>query len=287
MKKEHQTKQLLLVKTLYEHAKMHVYNNTGIDRIIAIHNLDNSIEWLLKSVALKFEIKLQEKNRYKSLKDLWDEINNKMRDEKLPLHDEIFGLHDLRNKVQHHANIPSSEDVQRYLSSSEEFILKILKSVFDIDYDALCLSSLIENTTLRAVISKAEKAFENGEYERSISLCMNALTDATWGTESIEGIAFPAGRLTGHFGASDELKNMIDTEYVKKNYQNNKLAKEVGKALLQLAQSSTCMQFLTLPQKVQFLKFFVNEEKTSKKDAQESINFVIDIILNWGAIGLI
>ena len=74
MKKEHQTKQLLLVKTLYEHAKMHVYNNTGIDRIIAIHNLDNSIEWLLKSVALKFEIKLQEKNRYKSLKDLWDEI---------------------------------------------------------------------------------------------------------------------------------------------------------------------------------------------------------------------
>ncbi|MCK4735122.1 MAG: hypothetical protein KAT65_21900, partial [Methanophagales archaeon] len=258
MKKENHTKQLLLVKTLYEHAKMHAYNNTGIDRIITIHNLDNSIEWLLKSVALKFEIKLQKNNRYKSLYDLWDEIN-----EKLPLHDEIFGLHDLRNKVQHHANIPSSEDVQRYLSSSEEFILKILKSVFDIDYDALCLSSLIENTTLRAVISKAEKAFENGEYEESICACMNAFTDATWGTESIEGIAFPAGRLTGHFGASDELNNMTDTEYVKKNYLNNKLAEEVGKALLQLAQSSTCMQFLTLPQKVQFLKFFVNEKKTS------------------------
>ena len=282
MKKENHTKQLLLVKTLYEHAKMHAYNNTGIDRIITIHNLDNSIEWLLKSVALKFEIKLQKNNRYKSLYDLWDEIN-----EKLPLHDEIFGLHDLRNKVQHHANIPSSEDVQRYLSSSEEFILKILKSVFDIDYDALCLSSLIENTTLRAVISKAEKAFENGEYEESICACMNAFTDATWGTESIEGIAFPAGRLTGHFGASDELNNMTDTEYVKKNYLNNKLAEEVGKALLQLAQSSTCMQFLTLPQKVQFLKFFVNEEKPSKKDAQESINFVIDVILNWEAIGLI
>jgi hypothetical protein len=69
------------VKTLYEHAKMHVYNNTGIDRIIAIHNLDNSIEWLLKSVALELEIKLQEKNRYESPKDLWDEINNKIGDE--------------------------------------------------------------------------------------------------------------------------------------------------------------------------------------------------------------
>jgi len=282
-------RRLILVKGLYEHGRKHADYGTTLDRIIAIHNLDNSIEWLLKSVALKIGIEIYDKKskQYLSFYRLWKEVNDKIKDKKLPLKDEIFGLHDLRNKAQHHANIPSQEDTQRYLICTKEFINQLLKDIFDgIEYDELYLSLLIENEDLKAKIMDAEKAFEKKQYLNSINLCINALTDAAWGNKTI---ALSAGRLTSFFGAGKELKNVISEEYIKKTYPDNKLAKEIGKAILQMGQSSTCMQFLTLPQKLLFLKVFdtTNKQKISKKDAQDSINFVVDVILNWEEMRLI
>jgi len=213
------TNKMILVKYLYEHAKQHASNNTSLDRIIAVHNLDNAIEWLLKDIALKIEVEIFDKKnkQYYNFHKLWEQINEKLSKSKkslqLPLKEDIFGLHDLRNKVQHHANIPSQEDLQRYLSSSQEFINKSLKDIFNIDYDSLYLSSLIENKELRQKFTKAEEAFNKESYKECVDLCSTILTDASWGTETLDGIAPSAGKLTGFFGASEELKEIIKTDY--------------------------------------------------------------------------
>ncbi|MBU4189963.1 MAG: hypothetical protein KJ886_03075 [Candidatus Thermoplasmatota archaeon] len=285
--KEKLTKnRLILIKALYEHGKKHANNGTCLDRMIATHNFDNAIEFLLKSIAVKFEISIKKRNKYLNFYDLWKVITEKT---SLPYAEDIFALHDLRNQVQHHSTIPSSESISRFVSCTKEFLVKILKEFFEIEYDKLYLSLLIENEGLQEKVMKIERVFESGDYKKCVNLCLGVLTDVTWGTKSIEGIAFSAGRLTSFFGAEKELKNITTKEYIKKTYPNNKLAKEVGKALSQLGQSSTCMQFLTLPQKTLFLKLFdtIIKQKISKKDAQDSINFVVDVILNWEEIGLI
>lgn len=279
---------LILIKFLFEHGKQHTLSDFSIDRMIAIHNFDNTIEWLLKSMALKLEINifLSKEKRYISFYELCKEIEEKI-SKILPFKDEILGLHDLRNKIQHHANVPSSEDIERYRFFTKEFIKKVLKDYFEINYDELSFVSLIESRQIREGFLKAEELVKRKKYKNSIALCWKVFSFVTW--EEPANVGFRGGELLALFGAGEELINLIHKDYIEKTYLNNRLAMEMGQALNQLCLISTSLHFLTLSQKMGFLRIkdITTKKKISKKDAQDTLNFMVDVIIFWEGAGVI
>jgi hypothetical protein len=179
---------------------------------------------------------------------------------------------------------------KRYI---EDFLKEVTEKEFGLPFDKISLVQLIENIKLRRTIQKAEKSFGDGRYKRCIDLCKKAFGDAFDATN----VSKKAGILTGYFAAvaeehQNELIKIINKSYLKKYKQKEIriLAKELGEAVLQIAQASTVMQFLD-EYKSDFIKFISIDIKTipskqHKDYAQFSLDFVISLILKWQNDGL-
>lgn len=251
--------------------------------MLAIHHFDQAVEMTLKCVATKRQIKPRKKffTFNELVKNLVD----------LPLIKQMESLHEVRNIIQHQGDIPDEETVIKYKGYTQEFLKEVVKNEFGISFDELSLASLIEDEELRKTIQKAEEYFKKGEYQKCIEQTLEVLTKVI-DTADIFG---KAGVLTAYFGASDELKRIISKDYPKKytGKEIQTLAGDVSKAMLQLGQASTSMQFLG-EYKGRFLKFVQLIENLSaipkdelKEKAQFSLNFVIELLLKWQEEGLL
>lgn len=284
-KEETEIRRLVLAKKLYLHGCSHASNKDEVSRMLAIHNFDNAVEIVLKCIVTKHQVKPSRKYFY------FEELLEKLKE--LPLKTQMRELHNIRNLVQHQGNIPSGETVIKYKGYTEDFFRDVVKKEFDISYDKLYLSDLIESKKLKKKVLEAEKAFEKKEYKRCIELCDDALIVATF---DVGDIFFKAGLLIGYWGAGDELKNLLNKEYIQKKYKETnyyELTKEFSKAILQLGQAATGMQFLE-EYKINFLKHreivenLPNIQKHELKSyAQSSLDFVTNIILRWQEEGIV
>jgi len=273
-------KRLVLAKSLYLHGCTHATNKDKVSWMVAIHHFDNAIEMVLKCAVTK---KGKKPERY------FEELLGQVGD--LTLNEQMRNLHRLRNDVQHAGDIPSVDSVIKYKGYAEDFFREVCDKIFGFSYDELFLSELIGNERLREQVRKAEEAFERGEFERCVELCDEAFISAT--SEEAD-IFYKAGMLTGYWGASEELKMILEKEYPEKfrdtEYYN--LAKELCGAIKQWGQATTGMQFLD-EYRVDFIKYRQivesGEEFSGEKlkdHAQFCLNFVTSVVLKWQAEGL-
>ena len=286
---ESELRKLILAKSVFLHGCIHANAKDEVSRMLAIHHFDFAVEMILRCIATKYNIVSSSRQEF-HFKDLWNEIVRK--DVKLPLKSRMFELHDVRNLVQHAGVIPSFEDVTMFKGYVETFLEDIIKREFNISFDELSLAQLIENVELRRVMRRAEELFKEGNYKKCILECDKALIKATFDIADIFG---KAGMLTGYFGAGDELKNVISKGYAEK-YKGKEfyaLAKDLSKAILQVAQAATGMQFFD-EFRVRFLVFreLINNlevirEEELKEKARFSLNFVTELILKWQEEGMI
>lgn len=170
-------RRLLFSKRLFSHGVQHSNKNTELDRFLAIHNFDNSIELFLKIVATQEGIIKTDKKDW-MLKDLWGEINTKLKQNiagfELPLKDQIFTLHETRNLAQHQGDPPSFETVVKYQGYTKDFLIRCFKDVFKIDFDKIFASSLVENIKIKDALIESEKYIEEKKFKGSIELSAKA-----------------------------------------------------------------------------------------------------------------
>jgi len=297
---KNEIRKLVLAKKLFLHGCDHSFQKDAISRMIAIHNFDNAIEMVLDCVVTKFNLVLNGKSDKKS-KKYWgfhDYLNaikssNKV---KLPLENQIKELRDIRNGVQHRGDIPDIAMVIKYKGYTEDFLKEIIMDAFSIPYEELSLSTLIENRKLKEKVLKAEKAFEKKEYKDCILVVADeVLSSATFEESDVFGIA---GELSGMWGAGDEYKRIISGDYIDKfkdtdSDKINDFVNDTSKAILQLGQLSTAMQFLD-EYRVDFIKFWrmvrmVEEipQDELKENAQFSLSFATNLILKWQEEGVL
>jgi len=204
----------------------------------------------------------------------------------------MFELHDARNLVQHAGIIPSLEDVRAFKGYVESFLEQVLEREFGISFDELSLAQLIQNSDLRKMVQNAENLFKDGKYKDCIQLCGEVLAKATFDIAEIFG---KAGLLTAYFGAAEELKRVISEDYAER-YRGKEfypLAKDLSKAIVQLGQAATSMQFLDRFRSsfLRFMELMNNLETIAETDLKEkarlALNFVIELILKWQEEGLL
>jgi len=190
---------------------------------------------VLKCIATKRDI--APKRRYFYFEELLEKIND------LPLREQIRGLHQVRNVVQHQGDIPSAEPVIKYKGYVEDFFRRVCDQLLNVSYEQLYLSVLVESEVLRQRLLEAEQALESGDFKRCISLCDDVLISAVFDEADL---FYAAGVLTGYWGAAEELRRVLSEDYLEK-YRGREyydLAKDLRGAILQWGQATTGVQFL-------------------------------------------
>lgn len=165
-------KRLIISKRLYTHGELHSLSSSSMDRMLAIHHFDNSVEISLKNILLKYKIKPENELKI-NFDTLWASVNNyelfRKQNQKLPYESEMKGLRTVRNRIQHHADVPSIEDVEKYRVATRAF----LESVFDKYFKGAKFSEIstidwIESEWIRVRLTAAYDQLSKGDTKQAL-----------------------------------------------------------------------------------------------------------------------
>jgi len=262
---EKMKRRLIYAKYLFLHGQEHARDGTEVSRMIAIHNFDNAVEWILKCVASERGLKPKKGKFF-----FYDELLDGMRD--LLLIVEMGALHDLRNSVQHYGNIPSGEGTIRYMKEAEDFLKNVVKEVFYIEFSELSLASLIEDESIKSLMAEAEKKLEENKYEASIKLSSEAF----------------------YLGGIKEQKRIRELfeEHWNLGFNNFGSTIQIGIDFRDFAKFRSITPILRLPPssddvlimtscKDEIDKWKIESFKQTKENAQYCFTFALKYILKW------
>ena len=168
---------LIKSKNFFDHAVFHSTQDNEFDNMIAIHNLDNSIEFLLKIIIKHLNITSKKDNQIDSsnLNELITIINNYLKkfSTSLPYTSEIATIRRLRNLVQHEAILPTKE-VKTCINHGQLFYRKCLKKFFNISIKEISYTTLIKQKDIKDFLLNCEKKLDNNMFLESIVESRNA-----------------------------------------------------------------------------------------------------------------
>lgn len=173
---------LVRARLFLEHALSHSNSASSLDRMIAIHGLDNCVEYLLRILIKHLDIESITGTNLETpeLSALAGEVNKFLRTNyniSLPYLSEIKLLRQVRNLVQH-AIVDPQPDLERHSQITERFFDKILNSIFGINKEELRISTLIVNDDVKKHLKLAEEYLDQKEYLKSIVASRDAFENA-------------------------------------------------------------------------------------------------------------
>ena len=236
---------LVIVKAMFMRGSDFAKNTSStIDRLLAIHCFDNSVEMVMKIFVDYKKISLP-KDKNNNPKKHWEYYDLLKNLEKLPTSSKIGNLHEERNNVHHRGDVPSFETLIKYQGYTEDFLKEVFSKEFETCYDTLSLADLIDINDIRVKVKEAESAFNETRYNDCVGRSDEALQTAVFDGHRIVELA---GKLTGYWGGGGE-SNF--SKIIRDDYSNNyneetykKLAADVSKSFLQLGQALSTSQFL-------------------------------------------
>lgn len=165
-------KSLIRASQFFDHAKMHAFSEGEFDYMIAIHNLDNAVEYMLRIIIRHLEI---EENTGKSIDScelscMIGEISKYLKEVEGPslsCVQELKTIRVLRNMVQH-AMVNPEADIRVYLNYAEKFFNKSLEKYFGLSINELQYSSLIKDDEIKNLLFEAEKDIKKKNYLKSV-----------------------------------------------------------------------------------------------------------------------
>ena len=163
---------LIRANQFLNHAKGHALSNTEFDVMIAIHNLDNAIEYILRILIRHFDVenligRTIETCEMEALIGYLSKFFAERSMPALPLVQEIKLIRKQRNMVQHAMTNPAS-DLKIYIGYGEKFFVRALERYFGIAVSDLRFSTLITDTFVKDLIRQAEEMIDSRSYIEAI-----------------------------------------------------------------------------------------------------------------------
>lgn len=275
---------LIKAKHFFEHAKMHAQTGQSFDSMIAIHSLDNSIEYLLRIIIrhLEIEEKTGKTINTAELAVLYGEVDKFLKERTLldgrgvglPFEIEIKQLRTLRNNVQHGMILPISE-LRTFIDYGDRFFKKVLSKVFGLTPREIAYSTLIENAQIKAHLISAETSIAEGKFLPAIVACRDAF-------ELAEFLLRP----DSHYFAKRAVTPRIKQESLDFYWYIQSLEQEIS-ILGTGINASDYRLFIKyidhIPGEYRAVKsgYRVMQREWEKRDADFCYAFVSQTILNW------
>jgi hypothetical protein len=169
---------LVRARLMLVHALEHAERKTEFDSMIAVHGLDNTIEYLLHIIASHLDLEELTGKSFPQteLASLAGEINKALLENtgvRLKYMKEIKLLRKLRNLVQHDVLAPNTE-LPRLVNIVKGFMDHVLTNIFGLATYELRLSTAIDDKTAKQFIIEAERHIDNSLWLESVVASRNA-----------------------------------------------------------------------------------------------------------------
>jgi hypothetical protein len=173
---------LIRAKSLLEHAIGHSTSPSGVDPIIVVHGLDNSIEYLARIIArhIDYELITGDSLEKSGLLDIIAKLNKHTKatySVALPHIEDIRVLRQARNLVQH-AAIDVAKDLAHFVRITQRFFEAALPTIFGLQADRLSISQLIQNNQIRQYLEESETKLKSGQFLESVEAARDAYENA-------------------------------------------------------------------------------------------------------------
>jgi hypothetical protein len=154
---QHLKQMAVYAKRMFNHGRSHSTSPSPVERMIAIHDMHNAVEWLLSGI---FAYYYPGQEKPFGFKNIFKEVSKR---QSLILNREILLLNEARNAAQHHAIPPSTESLSRYGGVIEAFFRQTLRDLPEsLEYDALVAASLV-SPELHVIVSRLYRPDELAE----------------------------------------------------------------------------------------------------------------------------
>lgn len=161
---------LLFSKQIYNHGAEHADKPGDLNKLYSIISIDGAVENFLHTIITDLQGSLNNPNnpRFSDVFKAADEATYKKHSKSLPLKQEIFIIHRIRNSAQHDGVLPSAKDIERAVIYSLDFLNQSCLLCFNLSFDEIYLSDTISDSKLRNIMMKAEDDINKNNFENSI-----------------------------------------------------------------------------------------------------------------------
>lgn len=173
---------LIRARSLLEHAVSHSTSASGVDPIIVVHGLDNSIEYLVRIIArhIDYELLTGESLEKSGLLEIIAKLNKHLKANyavALPHFEDIRVLRQARNLVQH-AAIDVAKDLIHFVRITQRFFDAAVPAIFGLQANRLSISQLIQNPHIKLYLEESESHLKQERYLESVEAARDAYENA-------------------------------------------------------------------------------------------------------------
>jgi len=173
---------LIRARLLMAHATLHASSNIGIDSMLAIHGMDNTVEYMIRIISdhLDYEGITGKSFPVSDLSGMVGELDKFLQNNfgaKLPYKNEIKMLRKIRNLVQH-GMIDPNTDIDRFEEIVHRFFGKVTERIFGLSLEKLQISGIIEKEPEKELLNQAEAEINNKKYLEAVVACRDAFDNA-------------------------------------------------------------------------------------------------------------
>ncbi len=159
-------RRLAIAKQMYMEGVFFTSRPTQSNLIQSIIDFDFCVESVIKAVLLDYNIPLNfSKAGFKHFDTLYSDLKVNYKNEALLR--EIDSLHQLRNRVQHDAEIPSMDAAKRYETSVKLFFEDICSDIYKnaMTFDSISLALFIESEVEKVILSSMEERLSKKDFK--------------------------------------------------------------------------------------------------------------------------
>lgn len=177
-------KKLILVKQIYQNAFVQSQSHSSnVNKILSVIGFDFANETVLKTLVSYLDSTKTPQDSFQGLIQRADSLLSNHSLSQVPDKANIQYVHSIRNDAQHKAKYPNISDVNDCRTYSRDFLKKIVSNVWNIDFEKISLTDIIQNNKAKQFLIDAENAFDESRYNDTV---MQASSGLTWAIEKVK-----------------------------------------------------------------------------------------------------
>lgn len=207
-------KKLILVKQIYQQAVIQSSSkHSMVSRILSVIGFDLAVETVLKAIVGSLDTRKNPADSFQSLIQQTDSQLISVNLPPIPDKPKIQHVHSLRNDAQHKAKYPNESDVNDSRTYIKDFLQKIITDVWDISFEKISLTDIVQHNQVKDFLVKAETALSQNDYTLAVeqaaaglTLALNRVEKAIVGQKSSFSRAF---LVESSFGEPESDANLL------------------------------------------------------------------------------
>ena len=136
---------------------------------MAVILLDLSTETVLNAIITSVDSSKTPSDGFPNLLNQIEPMLTKKTLGGIPDRANILLVHNIRNRAQHEARYPNSDEVSDCRTYTRDFLKKIVKQVWRLNFEHISLADFIQNKIIRNILKDAEKALEEEDIQSAIN----------------------------------------------------------------------------------------------------------------------